>query len=179
MTPFGRLVCTGLFVLLAGCTTVWPAPAALARPAASTSTAAVGSSAAQPLQTGLVTAIDDPSGLRLAISLDGVKDPAVSPLGSHPPDGRWVEVDVTVTNAGLQGFDLGPADFQILSSDAIVYRASDASDLPVPQLAATTLSTGQTARAAVIFDIPSGKFLQSALFQAPGTAEYVLGLLTS
>lgn len=135
--------------------------------------------AAAPLQPAAPAAIEDPSGVHLAVLVNGAGDPPRSAGLSSPPGGHWVALDVTVTNTGLLDFTLIPSQFLLQSGDAFTYRASDDQSPSQPQFEPTTLASGETARVSVLFDIPTGKTLQSAIFQAQGTAQYVIASLTS
>jgi len=120
------------------------------------------------------TVISDPSGTRLIIVLNGVRDFESRRGVIEPVGGRWISLDLTVTNVGAQDFALSASNFQILSGDAVVFSPSTDANLPQPQFAAATLPSGQAIRGTVLFNIPVTQTLQSALFQAAGTTQFVI-----
>src|SRR5690242_5880928 len=69
------------------------------------------------LQTvGVPKPIIDPSGVRLSVVVNSVED---QPSGFGPglsPGGRWLAVNVSVTNVGTIPFNLGANDFLLFSS---------------------------------------------------------------
>ena len=137
--------------------------------------ASVARAATTPI--GVTTAVEDPStGLRLAVTVNSIRDLSGSDAGDQA-NGIWMALSVTITNTGDQDLALVPADFQILSGDATLHRASDSSDLARPPLAPSLLSAGQTETGEVLFDLPPGQPVQSAIFQASGTAQFVIAPL--
>jgi hypothetical protein len=125
-------------------------------------------------QSGYATPISDPSGIRLLVVLNGVGDFTAHPAVPEPAGGRWITLDLTVMNVGTSDFNLGPSNFQILSGNATIFQASTDDNLPQPQFTPAVLPAGQTLRGTVIFNIPAGQTLQSALFQAAGTTQFVI-----
>jgi Domain of unknown function (DUF4352) len=125
-------------------------------------------------QTGYAVPIIDPSGVRLLIVLNGVGDFTAQPGVPEPVGGRWITLDLSITNVGEDDFSLAASNFQILSGNATVFQATTDSNLPQPQFPAATLPAGGTVRGKVIFNIPTTQILQSALFEAAGTTQFVI-----
>jgi hypothetical protein len=149
--------------------------------AASLSLAAARPAAAQvPLSTiGVPKAILDPSGVKLSVVVNAFLSPPKGVQDSPPSGGRWVVLDLTVTNVGTTPFQLTAGDFQLMAPDTTIYLPDGGTDLPKLQLAETALMPGDTVRGNIVFAIPSGVTLQLVTFQASGTAQWVVALLHS
>jgi len=170
MLLYRRSVLVGALVAFAA-SVAWTA----ARP----SLAARGTPIAASQGGSMATLISVPYGIRLIIVLNGAGDFSNHRGVSEPVGGRWISLDLSVTNVGTQDFDLSASNFGILSGDAIVFSPSTDDTLPQPQFTSATLSSGQTIRGTVLFDVPVGQSLQSALFQAAGTTQFVIAPIGS
>jgi hypothetical protein len=130
-----------------------------------------------PATVGVASPINDASGAHLSVLVNAVQDPPGGVSGGPPGGGRWVVLDVLVTNTGTRPFVLTSGDFQLLSVTSTLYRPDGLSDLPMPQLAETLLNPGDTVEGNVIFAIPSGGQLQLVTFQAQGMSQWVVAAL--
>lgn len=128
---------------------------------------------------GVPKAILDPSGVKLSVVVNAFQSPPKNIEGSPPGGGRWTVLDLSVTNVGVQPFTVSAGNFQLVAPDTTVFQADGDSDLPVSQMPDTTLMPGDTFRGNVVYAVPGGAQLQLVAFQAPGTARWVVALLTS
>jgi hypothetical protein len=169
---------------LAGVTPLWPGsrpePGAPTGPAVPI-TPPPGQEGGLPLLPNSVeTSISGPSGIHLAMEVAGIRDLSTSrPAIPQPPNSRWIALDVNMSNAGSENIDLIPSDFELLTTDGFYYYASAASNLPQPQFAPFTLAPGQNATETVLFAVPSQRGVQSALFEAENTTQYVIATVGS
>jgi hypothetical protein len=140
----------------------------------------VGQVSQVPLATiGQPKAIIDPSGIKLSVVVNDFRTPRRSEVEPPPGGGRWVLLDVSVTNVGTIPYVLDPAYFILVSPDSTIYHPDGAMNLPYVQMPDVLLAPGETVNGTIVYAIPSGAQLQLVEFQAPGMAQWVIALLPS
>jgi Domain of unknown function (DUF4352) len=130
------------------------------------------------LQTvGVAKPILDPSGVKLSVLVTSYVDQPRDITERLDSGGRWVALGINVTNVGTRPFDLSASDFQIMTPLTTVISPTTLPD-QTDQLADMHLSPGDSASGRLLFALPAGAMVQSVMFQAPGTAQWLVALLT-
>ena len=113
-------------------------------------------------------------GVQLALTVNAIKDPAISTNQFNQPNGRWVSVDWSIVNQGSTTQDINPLDFKLQTADGFVIEEGNSAGLPEPRLSLGTLAPGQTQRGYVAYDVPLGAKVQRLFYQPFGSPQIVV-----
>lgn len=113
-------------------------------------------------------------GVQLALTVNAIKDPAISTNQFNQPHGRWVSVDWSIVNQGSATQDINPLDFKLQTADGFVIEEGNSAGLPEPRLSLGTLAPGQTQRGYVAYDVPLGAKVQRLFYQPFGSPQIVV-----
>ena len=169
-----------MLALLAGVSLLVISPfAAGARPLIVNTQLSPGFDQAGLQAVGVPKPIIDPSGVRLSVVVNSIQDQPSDFAPGLSPGGRWVAVNVSVTNVGTIPFNMSADDFLLFSSKTnLIAPAAAPTDLQ-GQFADTTLNPGFTATGQVLYALPAGVILQAVMFQAPGMSQWLVAILNT
>jgi len=123
---------------------------------------------------GETTVLTTPAGLRLAVTVHSIADPAQSTNRFNTPDGRWVLVDWSIKNEGTIDFDPGYTDFKLQTADGFLITRGNFTGHRTPQLDTAKLAPGQQARGFLVCDVPAGQAVQSLIYQPTGGRQFII-----
>lgn len=154
-----------------------PTPAVASKPAAATPSPQPTAAAADG-RLGQTTTLTAPSGLNVAITVNAVQDPATGTNQFNKPKGRFVVVDWTIKNNGQQDQQINATWFKVQTADSYLVDRANNAGLPEPDLTTSTIGPGQTVRGFLAYDVPAGQQIKAAVFQAPGSRQFVIAALS-
>lgn len=147
-----------------------PPPAALAPTAIPT----VGPPTSPSKRLGEPTILSAPSGLQVAVTLFRVQDNVRSANQFNTAKGRWVLTEWEVRNEGTTDLRLYRSDFKLQMADGSLVTPGNHAGHPEPDLDTDLLGPGQRTRGHLVYDVPAGRSLSTAIYQPSGARQFVI-----